>query len=108
MDRIEVNVVTGEVTVITLTEAEIAELQTRPRVVPVVSCSPWQFRKALNNLGLRSQIETYVQNAPQDVKDGYEFATEFTTHDDLMISVGAQLGKSQQEIVEFISYAQTL
>lgn len=45
---------------------------------PVLSCTPWQLRKSLNHFELRAAIESFVANSgDQDIKDAWEFATEF-------------------------------
>ncbi|BEV44678.1 hypothetical protein [Afipia carboxidovorans] len=47
-------------------------------VSPVLVASPWQLRKSLNHFELRAAIESFVANsADQDIKDAWEFATEF-------------------------------
>jgi hypothetical protein len=40
MERIEINVITGEQTVIPLTEEEIAEIQSRPQPEPIPELTP--------------------------------------------------------------------
>lgn len=77
---------------------------------PVVyTCSPWQMRKALNNLGLRQQVETAVTNSTDiTVKDGWEFATEFRSNDPFVISLGAEIGKTAEEVSSIIQQASTL
>lgn len=77
---------------------------------PVVySCSPWQMRKALNALGLRQQVESAVADTTDiTVKDGWEFATEFRSNDPFVISLGAEIGKTEEEVAAIIQNASTL
>ncbi|MFZ2972230.1 MAG: hypothetical protein WA049_06290 [Ferribacterium limneticum] len=69
-----------------------------PAPVPQ-SITPWQIRKALNQLGLRSAVESAVaSSSDQAVKDGWEFATEFVRSSPLVIGMGAALGKTGSEL----------
>lgn len=81
----------------------------RSTTPPVYSCSPWQIRKALNAAGLRAQTESAVAgSSDQDLKDGWEFASEFRSDDPFVIAMGAALGKSQAETVAIIQAASAL
>ena len=77
---------------------------------PVIyTCSPWQIRKALNELNLRADIELAVKNSTDiAVIDGWEFATEFRSNDPFVISMGAAIGKTEEETSDLIKYAATL
>ena len=73
------------------------------------SCSPWQIRKALNAQGVRKAVEDAVAaSTDQELKDGWEFATEFRSDDPFVISMGAALGKTAEETAALIQYASTL
>lgn len=79
-----------------------------PEPPPVLSCTPWQIRKKLNKEGLRDAVEAYVASdqATQDEKDAWEFATEFREDNPLLINAASML-----EIVDlhkFIEDAQML
>ena len=80
-----------------------------PPPATVYTCSPWQMRKALNQLNLRQAVEDAVA-ASTDItlKDGWEFATEFCSSDPFVISMGAALGKSEAETAELIALAASL
>lgn len=71
-------------------------------------CSPWQMRKALNQLGLRAGVEAAVAGADQTTKDGWEFATEFVRDDDLVQTMGAALGKTEAEMDQLFALAASL
>lgn len=73
-----------------------------------ISVTPWQFRKALNTIGLRSAVELAIASADQETKDGYEFATEVRRLGPLVISMAAVIGKSQDDMDSFFALAKTL
>jgi hypothetical protein len=80
-----------------------------PLPPPTYTCSPWQIRKALNQLGIRDAVEQAVSNSSDiTLKDGWEFATEFRSDDPFVISMGAALGKSAEETAELIQFAGSL
>lgn len=67
----------------------------RARIVPV---TPWQIRKALNQLGLRDAVEQAVAVADQETRDAWEFATEFVRTDPLVAAMQSVLGKTDAEV----------
>ena len=73
-----------------------------------LSCSPWQIRKKLNKEGLREAVEAYVasEQASQDEKDAWEFATEFREDNPLLMNAAAMLGIT--DLHAFIEDTQTL
>ena len=79
-----------------------------PEPLPILSCSPWQIRKKLNKEGLRSAVESYVasEQATQDEKDAWEFATEFREDNPLLVNAASMLGIP--DLHSFIEDAQTL
>ena len=75
-----------------------AHLAPPPPQVPQ-SITPWQIRKALNQLGLRAVVEAAVAaSTDQAVKDGWEFATEFVRTSPFVVSMGAEFGKTDAEL----------
>jgi hypothetical protein len=79
------------------------------RALYPVSCSPWQMRKALNAMGLRQGVEDAVAASnDQDLKDGWEFATEFRSDDIFVVSMGAALDKSEEETHKLVEFASSL
>jgi hypothetical protein len=74
----------------------------------IIRCTPWQLRKALNQLSLRDAVENAVASADQTTKDGWEFATEFRRDDPLVISMGLALGKTEDELDDLFQLARTL
>lgn len=75
---------------------------------PVPVCSAWQIRKAFNRRAMRAQVEQYVATAPQDVKDGYEFASEWRADDMFVIQAARDLGMTDQQRIDLIAWAATL
>jgi len=61
-------------------------------IIPPISVSPWQIRKALNATGMRAAVEAFVTAADQDTRDGWERATEFREDDPLLVAAAASLG----------------
>jgi hypothetical protein len=80
-----------------------------PEPIPAAVCSPWQIRKALNNQGIRQDVEDAVAASDdQELKDGWEFATEFRSDDPFVLTMGAALGKTEEKTRQLIEYASTL
>lgn len=80
-----------------------------PEPPQVYSCSPWQIRKALNGLDLRAAVESTVAlSEDQELKDGWNYATEFRSDDTFVITMGASMGKSEAETAALIQLATTL
>lgn len=80
---------------------------TPPPPAPAVptSVSPWQMRRALNQLGLRSTVEAAVAAADQDTKDGWEFATEFRRDNALLLGMAASLNMADQDLDDLFTLA---
>ena len=91
---------------IALVESNIKPVEPEP--LPILSCSPWQIRKKLNKEGLRDAVEAYVSSdqATQDEKDAWEFATEFREDNPLLINAASMLGITDLHV--FIEDAQML
>ena len=91
---------------IALVESNIKPVEPEP--VPILSCSPWQIRKKLNKEGLRDAVEAYVasEQATQDEKDAWEFATEFREDNPILANAALKLGIT--DLHAFIEDAQTL
>ena len=81
---------------------------TIPVEIPILSCTPWQIRKKLNKEGMRDAVEAYVasEQATQDEKDAWEFASEFREDNPLLVNAAAMLGIP--DLHAFIEDAQTL
>lgn len=69
----------------------------RVKAIPS-SVSPRQIRQALTRQNLRNQVETVVATGDQDLKDWWEFSTEFLRYHPQVITVGELLGKTPEEL----------
>jgi len=80
-----------------------------PIPVPAITVTPWQIRKALNQLGLRSAVEDAIfRSADQELKDGWEFSNEITRDSPLVIGMAAALSKTDAEVDALFDLAKIL
>lgn len=77
-----------------------------PRHVPDVS--PAQIRIALNQMGLRAQVEAAVEAGSQDLKDWWEYSTEIQRNHPLVDQMAAGLGVSVEQTDALFMLASTL
>lgn len=75
---------------------------------PVISVSPWQIRKALNQLELRDAVEQAVAAGDWTTQDAWQYATEFVRTDPLVVAIGYGLGKSDAELDALFELAAAL
>lgn len=79
-----------------------------PAPAPIV-VSPAQIRIALTRIGLRADVEAYVAASPdQDVKDMWQFATQFERDNLMIIGAAEALGKSSAEIDALFELAKSI
>ena len=78
-----------------------------PPPVPVLNVSPWQMRRALNEMGLRAAVESAVAGADQTTKDAWEFATSFRRDNAMIAAVAAALGKTSADLDALFALAQS-
>ena len=72
-------------------------------------CSAWQFRKALNSLGMRETVESMIAACgDQNVKDGWEYATTFYRYDPLILQFAAVLNYSTTDLDNLFTLARSL
>lgn len=80
-----------------------------PSLVPPIAATPWQIRKALNQLGLRQQVEaTIAGSADVELQDAWQYTSLFERNHPLVIGMGPILGKTEQEIDAVFALAVTL
>lgn len=79
--------------------------EVRSRIAPI---SAWQARKALTAAGLRQQIEDAIAIAPLDVRDAWEYATEFRRNDPVLVGMAAQLGLTDEQLDDLFRVGATL
>lgn len=110
MIRTEINVSTGEVSEVALTQAELDEMAAwQQKPAPSVSCTPWQICKALLQFDLLDDVESAVAASNDRVLQiGWAKASEFRSDDPFVLSMGAELGKTEDETRDLIVFAATL
>lgn len=70
-----------------------------PIDVAAIRVKPWPLRMALNQLGLRQQVEDAVAaSTDQETKDAWEWASEFARSHPLVVGFGPLLNKSPAEV----------
>lgn len=69
------------------------------------SVTPWQMRRALNQLGLRAMVEAAVAAGDQDARDGWEFALEIRRDNPLLAGMGAALGMTDAQLDDLFRLA---
>jgi len=79
-----------------------------PVVVPPIVVSPRQIRQALNAMYLRSRVEAAVSAGNQDLKDWWEFATQFEENHPMVKGMAQQLEVSDAELHNLFVLASTL
>jgi hypothetical protein len=72
-----------------------------------MKASARQIRLAMNQLGLREEIETWVASQPIDVRDSWQFTTEFEISHPFIVGAKEELNKSQEDLLGLFSLAQT-
>lgn len=71
--------------------------------------SAWQIRKALNQSGMRGQVETAVDaSGNQDIIDGWRHATEFQSDNALVLGMRTALGMTESEMYAIFQLAEAL
>jgi hypothetical protein len=91
-------------------EAELPILWATPFVPPTPPPSPvtpLQIRRALNSVGMRSQVEAILVAASQDAKDAWEFASEINRYDPMLCTMASSLGMTEEEIDQVFTLAAT-
>lgn len=78
-----------------------------PNIVPQ-SVSPLQMRLALNQMGLRTEIDEYVKTLDQNTQDAWEYATEIIRSNEIIKNTAQALGKTEKEIDDLFRLASTL
>lgn len=78
-----------------------------PNVVPQ-SVTPIQFRKALNQLNIRNEVDNYVSTLDQDSKDAWEYATSFDRGNPILAAAAVALNKTTKEVDDLFRLASTL
>jgi len=88
-------------------QGEIDSGWTRPQPVAPVpqSVSPWQMRRALNQLGLRAMVEAAVAAGDQDARDGWDYALEIRRDNPLLAGMASALGMTNAQLDDLFRLA---
>jgi hypothetical protein len=107
--KIVVNVVTGEKSIVPLTEEEIAAIpNVTPEIVVPYSVSPRQVRLLLLQQNLLEDVETMILAQPKEIQIAWEYALEFRRDDPLLNTLAANLNLTEQQLDEFFIAASNL
>jgi hypothetical protein len=88
-------------------QAAIDALRAAPPLVSQ-SISPRQIRQSLTHFGLRDSVESAVQAGDQDLKDWWEYATEFERSHPKVAQMGQALGVTDAQLDALWVYGNTL
>jgi hypothetical protein len=96
---------TGEIV-----EADTITWPEPPTPAPVVpeSVTPRQIRQALTRIGLRTSVEQAVSQGTQDIKDWYEFSTEFQRNHLGVLEIAQALNVTTEQLDNLWILAATL
>jgi hypothetical protein len=84
------------------------EIEAMRKATVPTSVSPRQIRQALTRVGLRVSVETAVAAGDKDLKDWWEFATEFQRNNQHVVDMGAALGVSELQLDELFTLSGSL
>ncbi|WP_370144567.1 hypothetical protein [Bradyrhizobium elkanii] len=78
--------------------------------VPVVpqSVTPRQIRLALYEIGLRQQVEDYVNSQDITVKDSWNYATQIERTNPLILACKSALSKTDEELDQLFILAASI
>jgi hypothetical protein len=86
----------------------IPTLVEKPVVVADLTCSPWQIREALNQLGWRNSVENVISQGDTTLKDLWEFAPSFKRDHPKILEIATSAGKTEADIDAVFTLAVTL
>jgi hypothetical protein len=78
------------------------------RSKPIGPVTPRQIRLALSMIGLRQQVEDYVNLQDITVQDSWHYSTQFERDHPLMVACKEALGKSSEELDQLFILAASL
>jgi hypothetical protein len=96
MERIVVDLSTGEQQVVPLTDEEIAAFVAPGLVVPA-SISPLQARKALRAANLMEAVNAWLATQPEEVREEWEYAREIERDNPTIAAACAALGLTEEQ-----------
>ena len=71
------------------------------------SATPLQVRRALNQLGLRSSVESAVATASQDARDAWDYASIINRDDPILNAMASALGLDSGKLDSLFKLAVT-
>lgn len=72
------------------------------------SVSPLQMRKALRLQNLRASVDAYLEDADEEVREDWEYATQIERSNALLIAAAQALGKTEADLDDLFRLAATL
>jgi hypothetical protein len=80
-----------------------------PAVRTHITVSAWKLRKALNQVGMRQQIEDAVANSgDQNWKDAWEFVTDWDSDHPLLLAGLSSLNMTEEQMYSIFELAASL
>jgi hypothetical protein len=76
--------------------------------LPLTPVTPRQIRLALTQIGVRQAIEDWVKTQGITVQDSWQYATEVTRDNALVIAACTAVGKTEAELDALFALARTL
>ena len=73
-----------------------------------IEVDAFQLREALNQLGLRSTIESLVAQGSQTLKDMWEYKTAYHSDHPEVAAMGSAIGKTAAEVRQIFELARTI
>jgi hypothetical protein len=74
---------------------------------PVV-VSAFQIRLALNQIGMRAAVETAVAAGSPDLRDAWEYATSYSSDDQLVRQIAAAMGQTPAQLLAVFEVAKNI
>lgn len=87
--------------------AFIATVPEATEVMTIMSVGPLQLRRALRELGMYAAVTSYVETAPEEVQEAWEYATEYRRDDPLFPVVQLAMGLTDTQIDNLFALAAT-
>ena len=98
MDRIQVDLSTGEVSVIPLSAQEIVDIQNAPQILPVRTIDARRLRLALHQLNLLDGVEAAIATLDKSAQIDWEYALEIKEDYPLVLALATNLGLDTEAI----------
>jgi hypothetical protein len=111
MTKVVTDIATGKTTTIEMSVEEeaafVAEQQAAANAVPSV-VTPYQMRRALRQIGLRDQVESFVNSQDEATQDAWHYALEVRRDNAILLAGATALGKTSADIDNLFRLAATV